>query len=328
MAATVVVCPRRAAALPAAAVPALRTATAVLAAAELEPGVRTAAGAGTWDGDDPAALPDGTVLLVPAGHPAADDAAIAGPDGAALLDAVAVMDRLRSPGGCPWDAEQTHASLLRYLVEECYELYQAIEDEDRTELREELGDVLLQVLFHARVAAEDPGSPFGIDDVATGLVDKLVGRHPHVFAAGEQVHTAADQDRRWDELKQAEKRRESCVDGIATAQPAVALAAKLASRTAKAGFPADLLPGGGSEDHGVDDGVADGLDDGVGERLFGLAAAAQLDGGDPEAALRTVAREFDARVRATEKAAAADGADPHALSADQWRRYWAATTCV
>ena len=94
------------------------------------------------------------------------------------------MDRLRSPGGCPWDAEQTHESLLPYLIEECYELYQAIEDGDGAAMREELGDVLLQVLFHARVAAEGGGRSFDIDDVAADLVAKLVGRHPHVFAGG------------------------------------------------------------------------------------------------------------------------------------------------
>ncbi|MBP2370943.1 MazG family protein [Pseudonocardia parietis] len=313
MAATVVVCPRRGAALPAAALPALRAATEVLGVPGLDAGA--AAGAGDWDGTDPASLPEGTVLLVPAGHPAAGEAGEAGetgkitvppPTGHAVLDAVAVMDELRSPGGCPWDAEQTHESLLRYLVEECYELYQSIEDGDRTELREELGDVLLQVLFHARVAAEHPGTPFAIDEVATGLVDKLVGRHPHVFAEGERVATAADQDRRWDELKRSEKQRESSVDGVATAQPAVALAAKLASRTAKARLPADLLPDG--EDPG--------------ERLFRLAALTQLGGGDPEAALRSVARAFEARVRSAEKAAAAEGKDPHALTGPDWRRYW------
>ena len=163
------------------------------------------------------------------------------PPGAALLDAVAVMDRLRSPGGCPWDAEQTHASLLQYLVEECYELYEAIEDGDRDAMREELGDVLLQVLFHARIAAEsDPteaGAPFDIDDVATDLVAKLVGRHPHVFAGTEQIDSAQRQEHRWEELKRAEKQRESSVDGVPLGQPAVALAAKLTSRTARAGLP-------------------------------------------------------------------------------------------
>ena len=102
--------------------------------------------------------------------------------GARLLDLVAVMDRLRSPGGCPWDAEQTHESLVPYLIEETHELVEAIESGDRTHMVEELGDVLLQVFFHARMAQEHPDSPFGIDDVAGGIVDKLVRRHPHVFA--------------------------------------------------------------------------------------------------------------------------------------------------
>ncbi len=305
MAAVVVTCPRHAAVLPAAALPALRAATGVLAAPGVPEPVVEAAGAEAWDGTDPASLPDTVVLLTtdPAGS------ALPAPAGTALLDAVAVMDRLRSPGGCPWDAEQTHASLLRYLVEECYELYQAIEDGDRTEMREELGDVLLQVLFHARVAAEYAADPFDVDDVATGLVDKLVGRHPHVFADGDSVESADAQDRRWDEIKRAEKKRESSVDGVATGQPAVALAAKLASRTARAGLPTDLLP----------------TADTPGEALFRLTAATQLDGGDPEAELRTVARDFDATVRAAERAAVADGRDPHALTAEDWRHYWPRT---
>ncbi|MGD9527718.1 MAG: MazG family protein [Pseudonocardia sp.] len=229
----------------------------------------------------------------------------------ALLDAVAVMDRLRSPGGCPWDAEQTHESLLQYLVEECYELYQAVEDGDRAAMREELGDVLLQVLFHARLAEEDPQAPFGIDDVAGDLVAKLVGRHPHVFGtdpAAERVETAEHQNRRWEELKRSEKRRGSSVDGVAHAQPAVALAAKLASRTARAGLPADLLPSG----------------PGVGERLFALAAEAKLAGIDPEAELRTAARRFAEDVLAAERSASAAGLDPHTLDADAWRAHWPA----
>ena len=225
--------------------------------------------------------------------------------GSPLLEAVAVMDRLRSPGGCPWDAEQTHASLLQYLVEECYELYQAIEDGDRPALREELGDVLLQVLFHARIAAEGPDS-FTIDDIAADLVAKLVGRHPHVFAGTEVVDTAERQEHRWEELKRAEKQRDSSVDGVATAQPAVALAAKLTSRTARAGLPVELLPSGS----------------GVGEQLFALAARAKLAGVDPEAELRTTARRFEADVRAAEDAARAAGLDPHALGEQDWLRFW------
>jgi XTP/dITP diphosphohydrolase len=233
------------------------------------------------------------------------------PAGSALLDAVAVMDRLRSPGGCPWDAEQTHLSLLQYLVEECYELHEAVDDADRPALREELGDVLLQVLFHARVAAAGGVAPFapdaarfGIDEVAADLVDKLVQRHPHVFGDGERIATASDQERRWDELKRVQKRRESCLDGVALGQPAVALAAKLVSRAGKAGLPAELMA------------ERDGL--------FGTVALAKIAGGDPEQELRAAARAFAARVRAAEGAARAEGLDPHRLGAADWRRHWPA----
>jgi XTP/dITP diphosphohydrolase len=328
--------------VPAGALPALRAARRVLADATVPAATAAAAGAEPAGADGPGPAGDGWVLLTAdPHHPAlasADDVVAAPrPPGAALLDAVAVMDRLRSPGGCPWDAEQTHASLLPYLVEECYELYQAIEDADGAAVREELGDVLLQVLFHARVASEAkgtgasqrapaseertvPGSrpvgaegsaelrgtPFDVDDVAAGLVAKLVGRHPHVFAGTERVDTAERQERRWEELKRAEKQRGSSVDGVALGQPAAALAAKLADRTARAGLPSDLLP-------------ADG---GVGERLFAGAARAKLEGADPEAALRTAARRFADDVRAAERSARAAGLDPHALDAASWRAHW------
>ncbi|ODT97563.1 MAG: nucleoside triphosphate pyrophosphohydrolase [Pseudonocardia sp. SCN 72-86] len=295
---------RLGAVLPAAALGALRAATAVVATADVaDP---AAWGAEPLDGPPPAGA---VVLTADAAHPlvAAADTVITTPEpaGSALLDAVAVMDRLRSPGGCPWDAEQTHNSLLQYLVEEAYELYEAIEDGDRAAMREELGDVLLQVLFHARVAAEDT-TAFDVDDVAGDLVAKLVGRHPHVFAGSETIDTAERQEHRWDELKRAEKQRESSVDGVPMGQPAVALAAKLTSRTARAGFPAELLPSG----------------PGVGEELFALAARAKLAGVDPEAELRTTARRFADRVRAAQRAAAASGADAHALDDEAWRAAW------
>ncbi|MGH3673426.1 MAG: MazG family protein [Pseudonocardiaceae bacterium] len=228
------------------------------------------------------------------------------PAGISLVDAVAVMDRLRSPGGCPWDAEQTHQSLMPYLIEEAYELYQALEDSDTGALCEELGDVLLQVLFHSRVAQEMPGG-CDIDAVAGALVTKLVNRHPHVFAGGEEVSSAAEQETRWEELKRVEKRRESSLDGVALAQPAVALAAKLVSRAARAGFPADLLPGAGG---------------GTGASLFALSAAAKLTGEDPEAALRGAARRFAADVRAAEASARAAGLPAGRLTARQWRQHW------
>jgi XTP/dITP diphosphohydrolase len=313
----VVVLPVGGAVLPVAALPALRATAQVFADTTIPEKVALAAGA-------VADSPSGTdwVLLTTdlAQAPAADDV-IGAPRGTALLDAAAVMDRLRSPGGCPWDAEQTHASLLPYLVEECYELYQAIEDGDGAAVREELGDVLLQVLFHARVASEaesegasqraPASASFDIDDVAADLVTKLVGRHPHVFAgsdvrARERIDTAERQEHRWEELKRAEKQRDSSVDGVPLGQPAVALAAKLISRTARAGLPADLLPDGS----------------GLGERLFADAARAKLAGDDPEAALRIAARRFAHDVRAAERSARDAGLDPHALDADAWRAHW------
>ncbi|GLY64360.1 MazG family protein [Amycolatopsis taiwanensis] len=222
--------------------------------------------------------------------------------GAGLLAAVDVMDRLRSPGGCPWDEKQTHESLRQYLVEETYELLEAIEEGDRDALREELGDVLLQVIFHARVAAEHPTDPFDLDAVAGELVSKLVGRHPHVFADA----TAEHHEGRWEELKQAEKRRESIVDGVALGQPAAALAGKLGQRSGRAGIPSDLFPAG-------TDPAA---------QLFRLAASARRSGLDPEGELRAVAKRFAADVRAAEQAARADGVDPATLEADGWRVYW------
>lgn len=295
MAPTVITLSRRLGALPAAALPTLRAASAVYADASVPAELAAQAGATPV----PASPASDAVVLS-----CSDDA---DPPGAALLDAVAVMDRLRSPGGCPWDAEQTHESLLKYLVEECYELYQAIEDGDRADMREELGDVLLQVLFHARVAQE-ADSPFTIDDVATGLVTKLVGRHPHVFGGGETVATATAQEGRWEELKRAEKQRASSVDGVPLGQPAVALAAKLVSRTRRAGMPADLLPEG----------------DGIGPDLFRRIAAAVRAREDPESALRDTARAFADRVRAAEQAAVAQGEDAHALDEETWRRTWPA----
>jgi XTP/dITP diphosphohydrolase len=308
--AVVLIDPRLGPVLPAAAVPVLRAATEVYAS----PGL----GLGFDPAPDPPPL-DRTVVVIAAdlADPAAAALHAAGaeviatrpPAGAELLSAVAVMDRLRSPGGCPWDAEQTHESLLKYLVEETFELVEAIEDGDRATLREELGDVLLQVLFHARVAAEDVADPFTVDEVAADLVGKLVNRHPHVFAGADPaVRDAASQERRWEQLKQAEKQRESIVDGVPLGQPAVSLAAKLTQRASRAGFPADLLPDGGSD----------------AERLFALAAAIKLGGTDPEGELRAVGRRFAGRVRAAEAAARAAGVDPLRMAAADWHRFWPA----
>ena len=221
-----------------------------------------------------------------------------------LLDAVAVMDRLRSPGGCPWDAQQTHASLVRYLIEECYELVEAVQTGDRTAVREELGDVLLQVLFHARIAAETPreAGGFDIDDVAGDLVAKLVRRHPHVFeSAASAGWTAADQQQRWDELKKTERGGSGVLAGVAFGQPAVALAAKLGARAAAFGL--DVPPVGGAVDPVArpDDEVT------AADALFRIAYAAGARGEDPESALRAVARAHADALSAAENGRAAAG---------------------
>ncbi|WP_199424887.1 MazG family protein [Actinotalea solisilvae] len=211
-----------------------------------------------------------------------------------VADLVAVMDRLRSPGGCPWDAEQTHRSLARYAVEEVHELVEAIETDDRAALREELGDVLLQVVFHARVAAEHPQDPFDVDDVAAGVAAKLRRRHPHVF--GDAVVRDADHvSSRWDEIKRAEKGRTSALDGVPAGLPALARAQAVLSRAARAGGAAEAAtadvparPGDAATD--------------VGQRLLALVAEAQAAGVDAEAALRAAARDLEDRVRAAERA--------------------------
>jgi XTP/dITP diphosphohydrolase len=239
--------------------------------------------------------PDDVVLLGTADELAGLDAIEGAPEptGARLLDVVTVMDRLRSPGGCPWDAEQTHASLRGYLLEEAHEAYDAIVDDDYPAMREELGDVLLQVAFHARVAAEAAdGRRFDIDDVAGDLVDKLVRRHPHVFGdAGprdvEQVEAG------WEEIKKAEKQRRSPTEGVSRSQPAAAWGAALARRAARAGL--DPPPAG---ELSVDSPEA------LGERLLGVVVAAAERGWDVEDALREAVRRYAGELDAQAEARA------------------------
>jgi XTP/dITP diphosphohydrolase len=153
---------------------------------------------------------------------------------------VQVMDQLRSPGGCPWDAEQTHESLARYLLEETYEALEAMDQGDAGSLREELGDLLLQVVFHARIAQEsDP--TFSLDAIAQGVVDKLVRRHPHVFT-DLVVTTNEDLEANWAKIKEEEKQRESVTDGVPQAMPALQLATQLIYRSRKSGVVAGDSP--------------------------------------------------------------------------------------
>ena len=156
-----------------------------------------------------------------------------------LLRLAEVMNKLRSPGGCPWDAEQTHESLIKYLLEESYEFIDAVETNDRAGLQEELGDLLLQVYFHARIAEDDPQNPFTIEDVARGIADKLINRHPHIFS-DLQVSGVDEVISNWEEIKAAEKGRTSAIEGVALSQPSLPLISKLLHRAEKYGVQLDL----------------------------------------------------------------------------------------
>jgi XTP/dITP diphosphohydrolase len=207
------------------------------------------------------------------------------------------MDRLRSPGGCPWDAEQTHDSLVSYLTEEAHEAVEAIETADRDAIREELGDVLLQVMFHARIAQEHPTDPWSIDDVAAGTAAKLIARHPHVFG-DETVDSAAHVESVWLARKAAEKSRESVLDGIPAGLPALLLAAKMRHRVTHGGV---AVPEAAAEVRAAAARAVGDVGVGrLGELLLALVALAHDSGTDPEAALRGALREYGRAVRGAE----------------------------
>jgi XTP/dITP diphosphohydrolase len=241
---------------------------------------------------------------------AAGDKLIAAPEpqaGERLVDAVAMMDKLRTAG--PWESEQTHDSLRRFLLEETYELFDAVRSGNADELRDELGDVLLQVLFHARIAEDAPQHPFTIDDVADSLQRKLTNRVPAVLA-GEPI-SLDDQLAQWEERKALEKRAKShhsSMDDVPTGQPALALAQKVIARVSQSGLPADLLPAS-------------------------MRTVAVSPDGDAENELRSEVLEFMDTVRTVERAIAADrrGEDvPEELdiaslgviTEEEWRAFW------
>jgi XTP/dITP diphosphohydrolase len=198
------------------------------------------------------------------------------------------MDKLRSPGGCPWDAEQDHTSLLKYLLEESYEFIESVENNDRDAMQEELGDLLLQVYFHSRMAEEDAKQPFNIEDVAKSVADKLIRRHPHVFA-GEVVDSSADVLENWEKQKAAEKGRTSAIDGVPLAQPALPLATKVLYRLKKLNYDLSV-----SEPIKL---KADVDQDQFGQILLGLITQAVDKGLDPEAALRQATKELIVQIQ-------------------------------
>lgn len=226
------------------------------------------------------------------------------PRGERLVDAVAMMDKLRTAG--PWESEQTHDSLRRFLLEETYELLDAVGSGDTEQLREELGDVLLQVLFHARIAEDAPQSAFTIDDVAAALMRKLGNRVPGVLAG--QSISLEEQLAQWEERKAAEKPRKSVMDDVHTGQPALALAQKVIARAGKAGVPPDLIP----------------------DEITSVSVSADVDA---ESALRTAVLDFVETVRAVERTIAAarrgtgvpsafDVTPLGEISEQEWREHW------
>jgi MazG family protein len=246
------------------------------------------------------------------------------PAGSELLRLVDVMRQLRDPAtGCPWDLEQDHATLRRYLVEETYELLHAIEEEDDAELQEELGDVLLQVVFHAQVA-RDRGA-FTIDDVARGIADKLVRRHPHVFADGD-ASTAAEVQEHWDRLKGEEKDRTGPFDGVPAAGPGLHLLETLQRKAAKRGLPA-AADDPADRLRGRVDALAAASGDDERRRRLGdlLAAVVELARHlelDPEEAARAAGARFRARAERALALAATRELDLSSLDAAGWRSLW------
>lgn len=208
-----------------------------------------------------------------------------------LDELIEVMAVLRGPGGCPWDAEQTHESLIRYLLEETYELIDAIEAGDRDDMIEELGDVLYQVIFHSDLAAHTPGEKFTLEDVAERMTAKMVGRHPHVFGGDRTADTADEVMTFWDDLKRAEKPgRTSTLDGVPQAMPALLLADKLLGKAEKL----DVVETGGPAPFPF------ASEDELGAVLLAMVASARSQGLDAERALRSRLRDLQEDIRDAE----------------------------
>lgn len=220
-----------------------------------------------------------------------------------LDELVEVLAQLRAPGGCAWDADQTHESLVRYLTEETHELIDAIETGTRDDLIEELGDVLYQVIFHSDIAAHTPSENFTLEDVASHMTAKMIARHPHVFGDAEAkaamgIRTADDVMAVWDDLKATEKpHRTSVLDGIPQGMPALALADKLVGRAEKVGVQIPRGAAASTTPHGS---PPTGTEAELGAQLLAIVAAARTLGLDPERALRSTLRELQNDIRSAE----------------------------
>jgi nucleoside triphosphate diphosphatase len=240
--------------------------------------------------------------------------------GERLLDVVRVMQRLRGPGGCPWDAEQTHQTLGRHLLEETHETLEAIDAGDMERLKDELGDVLLQVVFHAEMARQE--GAWDVDDVAEALARKLIRRHPHVFGDVD-VDSAAEVLVNWEKIKTKEKGEERAVDqDIPATLPALARAAKVQRRAAGSGFDWRTTEAALARVHESLDALEEeeGTRDSekaLGELLFAVTAAGRRLGVDPETALRKATARFGERLEQVREAAGKDGVDLESLSDDE-----------
>lgn len=224
--------------------------------------------------------------------------------GSRLLELVSVMDRLRSPGGCPWDAKQTHASLVEYLIEETYETVEAIDTGDNAALREELGDLLLQVVFHSRIGQEDREAPWDIDDVAGGITDKLISRHPHVFADATAA-TATDVEEQWQARKAVEKGRTSVTDGVPVGMPPTVQAHKLIDRARRGGVEVSIAPEPSMTWASqilaqLPAGDVDGQQTALGELLLALTGVAADRHLDAETAMRAAVAQLRLQIKAQE----------------------------
>ena len=207
---------------------------------------------------------------------------------------VQVMDQLRSPGGCPWDAEQTHESLARYLLEETYEALEAMDQGDLGSLREELGDLLLQVVFHARIAQETD-STFSLDAIAQGVVDKLVRRHPHVFT-DLVVSSNEELEANWAKIKEEEKQRESVTDGVPQAMPALQLATQLIYRARKSG----VVAGDSETKESLREVIGEVSQDQIAALLVATVELAREADIDAESVLRAEMMRYRSKVRESE----------------------------
>ena len=252
----------------------------------------------------------------------------------AFLKLIDVMSKLRNPeSGCPWDLEQSYSTIAPYTIEEAYEVADAIERGDMTDLKEELGDLLFQVVFHSQMAAED--GAFDIADVTNGIADKMVRRHPHVFESPDD-RSATEQTRAWERIKADERASKasevnpSALDGVALSLPALLRAEKLQNRAARVGFDwaeaepiFDKLAEETQEVRdAIQSGIRDDIEDELGDLLFVAANLSRRLDVDPEQALRRANAKFERRFRAMEAEATADGVNFADLTLDEQESYW------